>query len=219
MALQARHRAQAALIAAGLLLAACAGGPPAPDWQSNAHGALANFEAAYLRGDDRTAKIEFARARAEVSRTGRPELVARVELARCALRVASLDFGPCPGYRALEQDASAAERAYAVYLSGRWDGLDPGLLAPPHRSAVAGGSAALAEINDPLARLVAAGALLRAGHIAPDGIGAAVQAASANGWRRPLLAWLQVEARRAEAAGDRDATARIRRRIDTVVNP
>lgn len=206
------------MILAGLL-AACASGPLPPDWKSNAHAALAAFEAAYLRGDERTAKIEFAHARAEVARTGRPELVARVELARCALEVASLDFGPCPGYEALEQDASAAERAYAVYLSGRWDGLDPAQLAPAHRSAVAGGSAALASIDDPLARLVAAGALMRAGRIAPEGISAAIEAASANGWRRPLLAWLEVEARRAEAAGDHTAAARIRRRIDTVVNP
>jgi len=207
-----------------LLLAACASGPLAPEWQSNAHGALANFEAAYLRGDARVARIEFARARfararAEVSRTGRPDLVARVELVRCALQVASLDFDPCPGYQALAADADAAERAYAVYLSGQWQALDPALLAPSHRRAVAGGSAALAAIEDPLARLVAAGALLRAGRIAPEGIGAAVDAASANGWRRPLLAWLEVQARRAEAAGDRDAQALIRRRIDTVVNP
>jgi hypothetical protein len=219
MALQARHRTQAALIAAGLLLAACASGPLAPEWQSNAHGALANFEAAYLRGDARAARIEFARARAEVSRTGRPDLVARVELVRCALQVASLDFDSCPGYRALEADAHAAERAYATYLSGQWQALDPALLAPPHRQAVAGGSAALAAIDDPLARLVAAGALMRAGRIAPEGIGAAVEAASANGWRRPLLAWLEVQARRAETSGDQQAAARIRRRIDTVVNP
>ena len=118
MALQARHRAQAALralAAAALLgLAACAGGPQAPDWKSNAHAALANYEAAWLRGDDRTAKAEFASARAEVARTGRPQLVARIELVRCALAVASLDFGPCPGYRALARDADPAERAYAA---------------------------------------------------------------------------------------------------------
>jgi hypothetical protein len=222
MAVQARHRAQAAVrvltLAATLWLAACAGGPPAPDWQSSAHAALQSFEAAYLRGDDRTARIEFARTRAEVSRTGRPDLVARVELARCALQVASLDFDACPGYQALAADAGAAEHAYATYLSGQWQALDPALLAPPHRQAVAGGGAALAAIEDPLARLVAAGALLRAGRIAPEGIGAAVDAASANGWRRPLLAWLEVQARRAEAAGDREAQAAIRRRIRIIVN-
>jgi hypothetical protein len=206
-------------LAAALLLAACAGGPPAPDWQASAHASLESFEAAYLRGDDRVAGIEFARARAEASRTGRPDLVARVELARCALRVASLDFDDCPGYRALAPDASAAERAYATYLSGRWQGLDPARLAAPHRAAVAGGSAALGGIDDPLARLVAAGALFRAGRIEPQGIGAAVDAASANGWRRPLLAWLELQAERAGAAGDRDAEALIRRRIHVIVNP
>ena len=206
-------------LSALLLLAACAGGPPAPDWQSSAHASLQSYEAAYLRGDDQVAKIEFARARAEASRTGRPDLVARIELARCALEVASLDFDDCPGYRALAPDASATERAYATYLSGRWQGLDPALLAPPHREAIARGSAALGAIDDPLARLVAAGALLRAGRIEPQGIGAAVDAASANGWRRPLLAWLQVQAKRAGAAGDRDAEAHVRRRIELIVNP
>ena len=163
-----------------LLLAACAGGPPAPEWQASAHASLQSFEAAYLRGDDRVAKIEFARARAEASRTGRPDLVARIELARCALRVASLDFDDCPGYRALAPDASPAERAYATYLSGQWQGLDRALLAAPHRAAVAGGSAALGAIDDPLARLVAAGALFPAEHIQPQGNGAPVDAACAH---------------------------------------
>ncbi len=217
MALQARYRAQAALSA--LLLAACAGGPPAPDWQAGAHSALANFEAAYLRGDARVAQSEFARARAEVARTGRPGLAARVELARCALEVASLEFGDCPGYRALAADADAPERAYAAYLSGQWQALDAAQLAPPHRRAVTGGSAALATIEDPLARLVAAGALLRAGRIEPPGIAAALDAASANGWRRPLLAWLALEDKRAGAAGDREAQAAIRRRMNLLVNP
>ena len=64
-----------------------------------------------------------------------------------------------------------------------------------------------------MSRLVAAGVLFRMGRLMPAGIAAATDTASANGWRRPLLAWLGVEAARADAAGDRDAAARIRRRI------
>ena len=67
-----------------------------------------------------------------------------------------------------------------------------------------------------MSRLVAAGVLFRMGRITPAGIAAATDTASANGWRRPLLAWLGVEAARADAAGDRDAAARIRRRIELV---
>jgi hypothetical protein len=60
---------------------------------------------------------------------------------------------------------------------------------------------------------VAAGALLKAGRITPADIAAAVDTASSQGWRRPLLAWLGVQEQRARAAGDDAAVERIRRRI------
>jgi len=201
-----------------LLLAACAGAPVPPDWQANAQAALRNFSAAYYAGNARVATQEFARARAEIASTGRPDLLARAELVRCAARVASLKFDDCAGFEALAADAGKEERAYAAFLAGRWQGLDAALLPAQHRALLAGtpGAHALAAIEDPMSRLVAAGVLFRVGHLAPDGIAAAAETASANGWRRPLLAWLGVEATRADAAGDREAAARIRRRMELV---
>jgi hypothetical protein len=57
---------------------------------------------------------------------------------------------------------------------------------------------------------------LRKGAIAPEGIASAVDIASAQGWRRPLLAWLGVQLKRAEQAGDSETAARLRRRMDLV---
>jgi hypothetical protein len=71
----------------------------------------------------------------------------------------------------------------------------------------------LAAVADPLSRLVAAGAMLQAGRIAPPDIAIATDTASAQGWRRPLLTWLGVSAQRARAAGDTAELARIERRI------
>lgn len=203
----------AALAAA--LLVACAGGAPPPDWQLNAHGALERALQAYLSGDARVEAAEFARARAELARTGRPELLARAELARCATRVASLAFQGCSAFNALAQDATPAERAYADYLAGRLDARDIALLPPQHRApaSAGGGGAALAAIEDPLARLVAAGVWLRDGRADPTTIAVAIDTASARGWRRPLMAWLQLQAQRAEQAGATEEAARIRRRI------
>jgi hypothetical protein len=45
---------------------------------------------------------------------------------------------------------------------------------------------------------------------------AAVETASAQGWRRPLLAWLTLQVQRAEASGDVEAAATLRRRITLV---
>jgi len=200
MALRARHEDQTAvkraLLVITALLCGCAGGPPAPLWQANAKYSLDAFQQAYLRGDTRVAGIEFERAKAELSSTGNASLVARAELLRCAARAASLEFGGCPGFERLRADAGAEELAYAEYLAGR---------------------APRAAADDAMSRLVFLGVQFNSGKASPEDISAAINIASAQGWRRPLLAWLGVQEKRAEAAGDREALARIRRRIALVL--
>ncbi|HEU0259636.1 MAG TPA: hypothetical protein VFR57_09495, partial [Burkholderiales bacterium] len=68
-------------------------------------------------------------------------------------------------------------------------------------------------------RLVTAAVELKKGSISPSTISTAVDAASAQGWRRPLLAWLGVQLKRAEAAGDSETAARLRRRMALVSGP
>jgi hypothetical protein len=193
-----------------LALAGCASKPQPPAWQPNAHSALEGYTDAWLHGDTAAADAEFVRARRATASTGRFDNVAQAELVRCAARVAALEYD-CPGYAAVAADATPAQQAYAAYLGGRWQGLNAGLLPEQHRAVVASGT--LAGVADPLARLVAAGALLKAGKITPADIGAAVDTASNQGWRRPLLAWLGVQEQRAQAAGDAQAVQRIRRRM------
>lgn len=223
MAFRARARTQAAMnitrrsaCLAFLLLAGCAGGPPTPDWQVNAHGALEAHTRAWLAGDTRVAARELAIARREAGRTGSAEPLARVELTACAARIASLEDMNCPTARPLLEDASAAARAYADYLVGQWDGLDPEKLPPAQRSVPGSGAAVatLTGIEDPLSRLLAAALLLRAGRLPPAGIDLAIETASQQGWRRPLLAWLGFDRDRRLAAGDGAGAAERQRRID-----
>jgi hypothetical protein len=189
-------RRAALLLGALALLAACGGGPVKPDWEANASAALQSFQRHYFDGATDAAEAEFRRARAELARTGRGDLLARAELMRCAVRAAALELDACPGFEALRDVAGPEELAYAQYLSGRQ------------------GRATAAE--DPLSRLVAAAVRLRAGTIDPAQIAAAVETASAQGWRRPLLAWLGVQEKRAIDAGDAETAARIRRRRSLV---
>ncbi len=200
------------------LLGACAGAPLPPDWQMNAQGAIERAQEAYLVGNGRVEELELGRARAEIARTARADLLARAELVRCASRVASLVFEPCSAYAQWERDAAPPEQAYARYLDGQADAQDAGLLPPQHRALVSAsaGGAQLADVKDPLARLVAAGVLMRSGRADPKTIALAIDAASSQGWRRPLLAWLGVQAQRAQSAGDSAELARIQRRIALV---
>jgi hypothetical protein len=194
----------------GVLLAGCANRPPVPDWQGNAKTATERAVAAYLVGNARLEAAELARARSEVARTGRADLLARVELSQCAARVASLVFGPCGGFEPLRADAAAPERAYADYLLAQGTPADAALLPEAHRGA------APASIADPLAQLIAAGVRFESGHADPATIALAIETASAQGWRRPLLAWLGLQLKRAEQAGAGEEAARLRRRIALV---
>ena len=205
------------IVAAATLLGACASGPPVPDWQENAKSALDRGTAAYLEGNTRVADVEFERARSEIARTGRIDLLARAELMRCAAQVASLVFEPCANFEKLKPDAAAPERAYADYLAARIAPKDIALL-PPQQRAVAAASgdaavAALRSIEDPLSRMVATGVSFQAGRASPAAVAIAVDTASAQGWRRPLLAWLGVQLALAEKTGDTVEAERLRRRI------
>jgi hypothetical protein len=186
---------RASVIAAAALLAACAGGPPPADWQLGARGALAQYQRYYFAGDAQVAENEFVLAKTEIARTGRLDLLARAELFRCAVRTASLEFDECSGFEALRADAGAEEIAYAEFLAGR---------------------STRAASEEPASRLVAAAVRLKTGTIRPEEISGAIDAASSQGWRRPLLAWLSLQAKRAEEGGDQAALVRIRRRIEFI---
>ena len=220
--------AAAALILVLIQLGGCASRPPPPDWQLSAKAASERAVAAYLNGEARIEAQELAQARRETARTGRAELLARIELTHCAAATASLVLQPCAGFEALRVDAGATEIAYANYLNARPTASEVALLPPAQRGVAAllndsatgatrtdasASAATLRAIEAPLSRLVGAGVLFAAGRADPAVIDLAIDTASAQGWRRPLLAWLGVQLRRAELSGDDAAAQRLRRRI------
>lgn len=197
-----------------LLLAACSGSAVQPDWQSNAHQSLELYSSAYLVGNTRLADQEFKRARSELASTGRFDLVARAELLRCGVEVASLEFNECPGFVVIAADASDAEQHYARFLKGR--PVSPSLLPEQYRALTSGQQSSLNSIEPPLSRLIAAGVMLRRGQVDTESMDVAIETASEQGWRRPLLAWLELRASQAEKTGDDGLAAKLRHKARLV---
>ncbi len=207
-----------------LALAACGSQPPAPDWALNAETATDRATQAYLRGDQRVQALEWGKARSEIERTASPQLLARLALMRCAVQVASLEWQDCPEFTAVAVDAAPAEQAYARYLlaqplSAQDISLLPAAQQPVARalqSGEGGKSAALSALQaaqSPLSRLVAAGVVLRAVGPSEALLAEAVETASSQGWRRPLLAWLLLFAEQAQRAGQVDLAQTLQRRV------
>lgn len=206
-----------------LLLAACSSGPVAPVWQGDAKDALDRANAAYLEGDTRVALAEMTRVRRAISGTGRADWLANAELAHCAAQVASLVLEPCSAFEALRADATPAQIAYADYLKAHIKPDTPAAtlaLLPAAQQGIAsqasGDAAALKTLADPLSRLLGAAVWLQKGQASPAVIDVAIETASQQGWRRPLLAWLGLQAQRAEQAGNTAELERLRRRMALV---
>lgn len=201
-------------------LAACGNKPPAPDWALNAESATDRAVQAYLRADQRVQAVEWGKARSEVERTASPQLLARVVLVRCAAQQASLDWDDCVDFAPLAVDALPPEQAYARYLQGLPLSAQEVIQLPEAQQPVARALQAHADplqavqaVQAPLSRLLAAAVVLRARGPSDALLAEAVETASAQGWRRPLLAWLLLSVKQAQQAGDAERVKALERRL------
>jgi predicted small lipoprotein YifL len=204
------------------LLAACgSGGPPPPDWKTDAADLIERYAKHALRGENTLAERYFQQAVAATGGAGRVAETGRLWLARCAVRRAMLIDDGCAEYTDLATvETTPADRAYFRFVTLDWNGLDPALLPTQHRELAAASPDRRrdvpARVADPLARLLEASLLVMRREADADTLALAVDTASAQGWRQPLLTYLKLQQAQAEAAAQTDAAARLTRRIQLI---
>lgn len=205
------------------LLAACAHAPN-PAWRSEAHTALGQYESLFLRGESRLAQTNFERALKEASATGDFVQVNTLHLARCALQTAVLEFTTCPAYHG--QMSTPAQEAYLRFIRGIWTEEDVERLPAQYRKFAASAAqppAALnqviADIAAPRSRLVAIAVAVERRQHDQGTLELAVETASREGWRKPLLVYLGHLKRLAEQRGDKQAAQQLGERIELILDP
>ena len=214
------------LASSSWLLVACSTAP-APQWQGTSAQASQRGVQAYLVGMAPVARLEFERARSALSSTANLEAVAALELLQCAARTASLEGVDCKP----SIDASAMSQAqlvYRDYLNGSLPSAEQRALLPAAQqrmvAAIQTGGSAEAVVRDlvqaangsdmGLLSALLACAIAQQHQLAPLGVATqAVELSSAQGWRKPLLAWLKVQATLAEQDGNNSLALESRQRI------
>ncbi len=210
------------MLASLVMLTACgSGGPPPPDWKSDAADLIERYQKHALLGENTLAERYFQQAITATGGAGRVTETARLWLVRCATRRAMLIDDACAGYADLAGiEPNAAEQAYYHFLTLRWEAIDAGLLPSQHRDLVRAPAdkrpGIVGRIDDPLARLLDASLLVMRQEANAATLALAAETASAQGWRRPLLTYLKLQERQAEARGDLTGQARLARRIQLV---
>jgi len=205
-----------------VLLTACgSGGPPPPDWKTDAADLIERYQKHALLGENILAERYFQRAVAATGGAGRVAETARLWLVRCATRRAMLIDDACSGYAELADiEPNAADQAYYQFVTLRWEAIDAGLLPSQHRDLVRAPAAkrheTLSRIVDPLARLLDASLLVMRQEADAATLALAAETASAQGWRQPLLTYLKLQEKQAADQGNVAEQARLARRIRLV---
>jgi hypothetical protein len=204
-----------------ILLAACGGKPPPPDWKADAADLIERYQKHELRGENLLAERYFKQAVAATASAGRVAETARLWLGRGAVRRASLDDDDCSEYLELAQtETSAADRTYYRFVTLDWNGIDTSALPRPYAAVVAAApdrrTAPVGAIEHPLSRLLAASLVVQRGEADDALLALATETASAEGWTRPLLVYLKLQHKRATGRGDTAALAALDARIRLV---
>ena len=209
-----------------LLLSGCGSKPPVPSWIAAGHQQLENYKQDFLTG--RPAPImesHFRSAVEEIKKGGDVNLLGKAWLTRMALRIAVLKEPEDGDYLKVEAVESVpANRNYYLLLKGGAVAPDISLLPEPYRpfwTALRSGDAAktveaIAIIDNPLSRLIAAGLAARHKLETEAMLQTAVETASQNGWKIALLAWLERLESFYKTTGNSEKASAIRSRIDLI---
>lgn len=207
------------VLASLILLTACgSGGPPPPDWKTDATDLIERYQKHALLGENSLAERYFQQAVMATGGAGRVTETARLWLVRCATRRAMLIDDACTEYAELAAIApNAADQAYYQFITLRWETLDVALLPRQHqelvRAALAKRPETLSRIADPLARLLDASLLVMRQEADAGTLELATETASERGWRQPLLTYLKLQEAQAAAQGNAAEQARLKKRI------
>lgn len=211
------------LLLFALLPAGC-GSKPAPVWIAAGHQQLESFKTGFLTGrPPLVTEMHFKKAVEEIKKGGDLDLLGKAWLTRMALQAAVLGNIEEEDFRKIEAARSVpANRNFHLFLKGEAAAVDPSLLPAQYRPFLAelrSGNAgraekAIAAIEDPLSRLIAAGLAVGRGLENEGILKTAVENASLNGWKRALLVWMERLEAFYAAQGRGVPASEVRKRID-----
>jgi hypothetical protein len=181
-----------------LLVCACSSAP-IPEWKDNAYRHLEDYKKYYLADKEDATEPHFVKARKEIAAGNDLGLLSVAYLTKYALHAASLESFETREFAKLYRlEPNVTNMAYCHFLKGNFSAVDLKALPVQYTGtmkATAGKNIALAAkeiaaIDDPLSRLVACGVWVKYLPYDENIIQIGINTASANGWRRPLWAYL-----------------------------
>jgi hypothetical protein len=187
------------LVAIVVFLTSCYSPGYVPVWKENATRYIETYKMQFLKGIEDESGPHFVKAINEASSGNDFYLLSTLYLTKYALHTASLErFDTSDFARIHRLEPYAANMAYCHFLKGNFRAIDLQVLPSCYKGVVIAAlskdlKSAIRELNaidDPLSRLIACGAWVQYMPYDDSILQTAIATSSAQGWRRPLFAYL-----------------------------
>jgi hypothetical protein len=186
-------------LALALLICACGTVTPVPVWKEKAYTHLEDYKTSFLTGREESTEPHFVKARREMAAGNDLNILTVAYLTKYSLHTASLEsFDSSEFAKLYRLEPNPADMAYCHFLKGNFSAVDAKVLPSRYAGVLKAASSKdliaaareIAAIDDPLSRLIACGVWVR--YLPSDEaiLKMGIDTASANGWRRPLWAYL-----------------------------
>ncbi len=210
------------ILLSSLYLAACSSPQPENQWQYDAASMGKNFQLHFLQDKRERARLDLEHARRLASRSAELKTLIDIELASCAMQLASLEAQPCDkAERLLALQPDLSQDAYLKLLAASVSSEEIIYLPPQYREfAKVFIEADALQINKELTEMRPLTSRLIASALAKDAIDSEniqelIDALSFNGYKRPLLAWLTVQMDKEADLGEK---TRLQEKIDILTS-
>ena len=196
-----------------IFICSCATTTQIPEWKETAFRDIENYKKSFLTGKQNAADVQFNRAREAIASGNNLNLLAKLYLTKYALHTAALeDFNASEFLRINRLQPVTANLAYYNFLTGSVNTKEanflpdqyPGLIKPLRNKDLTQGLEELLSIDDPLSRLIACGVWVKHAPYNDYILKLGVNTAAENGWRKPLLAYLDALQRYYHQTGEPD---------------
>jgi len=203
------------LFAVAVVLSGCSS-QPAPAWQQDGNTSMTNFINAYMEGNDKFAKNYYTKLVESLKLTADPDVMVIAPLTKCAMNIALFeDFGCSDAEPFLPAVKKKNNIRYLNFVSGRKSDL-------PSRYKDLNVSVCSTEVinlkikklKEPLSKIIASSMVVRNKCYDENTLTNAVNTASAEGWKRTVLVYLDLLLKFYDEKGLTEKAEAVARRIE-----
>jgi len=203
------------LFALALLLSGCSS-QPAPAWQQDGNTTMTNFINAHMEGNDKFAQNYYAKLVESLKLTADPDIIVIAPLTKCAMNIALFEAYGCsdaePYLSVLKKKDNIKDMNFGA---GRKTGL-------PSRYKDLNVSVCSAEVinlkikklDEPLSKIIASSVVIRNNCYDEKTLINAIDTASAEGWKRTVLTYLNLLLKFYEEKGFAEKAEAVAKRIE-----